>query len=1403
MKSNFTRNCFLGQWVLLLACSQAAALPAQESIVPNRAWQEAGVPYLQNFSPKDYQASGQNWCVEQDERGIMYFGNNDGVLIYDGVYWKKIRTPRQTVIRSLRNVDGKVYVGARSELGYLDHNTTGQSVYRSLLDLIPVSQRDFTDVQETIALADTIYFRTLKYLFRYVRGRFKIWHPQTAFGKAFVLNGKLYIVQSRIGLMQMLGDSLSLVAGGGLFAASGIAAMLPYDDSKILVVTPNQGLFTFDHERFRPFPTAVDTLIRNAQVLTGATLPGQHFALSIRGEGAILLDKTGNLTQVLNRASGLRDELVHAFHVDSQGGLWMALNMGLARAEAKGPVSLWGPTSGIEGNLTSILRHKNRLWVSTFLGVYYLDGRTTPPTFARISETASQSFALLSAGQSLLAGTDEGVIEISGDRTTLLNTDWKKVRALWRSRQDTNRIYAGLFDGLAVLGLENNRWKDLGRIPDINELIISIAENDDGTLWLGTWLEGVFKVDIIQPPAGEGGGPAARITHFRKERGLPDKRITTAVAAGKVFFATRRGLRRFDAEARQFVPDSSFGSVFADTLCQVHEIREDDNGNVWIGAARGNQALIGRAVPQPDNSCVWEDIPFRLLNDIGNIATIYGEENGVVWFGGSEGIARFDPEIARNDSVDFQTVIRRVKDIATDSLFYGGAGLPAPALLELDYQHNSLRFEFAATSYDNVTANQYQFMLEGFEPRWSAWTGETHKDYTGLPEGDYCFKVQAKNIHQHLGSEAGFEFTILPPWYRSGWAYLIYALLAGGAVFGLVKIRVHRLQTRTRQLEVLVQERTATIRQQAEKLTEMDRIKSRFFANISHEFRTPLTLILGPLEDLIAKVKDKMAKDELRVMQRNAHRLLRLINQLLDLSRLESGRMTLHVSRGDFVAFLKGIVMSFASLAEQKKITLRFEVEAALTNGSPLEIYFDRDKVEKIFYNLLSNAFKFTPEGGSVEVAVAGGSEQSAKGEGRKEKGDGRPSPHALRPTRFEESTDFVEITVRDTGIGIPAGELPRLFDRFYQADSASTREYEGSGLGLALTKELVERHYGEIEAHSEEGMGSEFIVRLPIGKEYFKPEEIVEISEQLSVTSEQLAVTSDQLSVASDQFSVTSEQDVFTPSLQQSIDPSIQQSIDPSLRHSSDPSIQDIILVVDDHPDVRSFIRKHLEPDFHVIEAKDGQEGVDAALEAIPDLVISDVMMPRLDGYQLCAALKTNAKTSHIPVILLTAKAGEENKLAGLETGADDYLIKPFSSKELHARVKNLIALRRKLREHFRRQGLLQPHEMTVPSVEEAFLQKLMQATEQHLADEDFEIDVLRRDLNMGQKQLYRKIKALTGQTPTDFIRTIRLRRAKQLLEQHAGTISEIAFQVGFNNLSYFSKCFREEFGQLPSELK
>ncbi|MCZ6817899.1 MAG: ATP-binding protein, partial [Calditrichaeota bacterium] len=706
-----------------------------------------------------------------------------------------------------------------------------------------------------------------------------------------------------------------------------------------------------------------------------------------------------------------------------------------------------------------------------------------------------------------------------------------------------------------------------------------------------------------------------------------------------------------------------------------------------------------------------------------------------------------------------------VNGISTDSVFYHGASLFQLPQPEIEHKNNSLRFQFAALSYDDPSANLYQVKLYGFDADWSNWSNEKKKDYTSLPAGDYTFRVRAKNVYEHLSREGIFSFTILPPWYQTWWAFISYTFFAGIVMFAIVKSRVRHFENKTRELESIVAERTGVIREQAEKLLELNEMKSRFFANISHEFRTPLTLILGPLEERIARAKKKADKEEFSMMHRSGQRLLRLINELLDLSSLESGKMKLKASRGDFVTFLKGIVMSFASLAQQNKITLKREIPRHLESAEFSDIYFDPDKIEKIFSNLLSNAFKFTPEGGQVSVTV--------NSENRTSKIENEPRK-------------IVEIQVIDTGIGIPADRLPHIFDRFYQVDGTSTKEQEGTGIGLALTKELVVLHHGSLNVESEEGHGTTFIVLLPVGKKHLNKEEIA--ADTSDIRASESSIQHQEPSIKNQESSIEhQESSIKNPGT------SIQKPVSSS---------EDIILIVDDHPDVCNYIRKQLETNYQIIEAQDGQQGVDTAIKTIPDLVISDVMMPKLDGNQLCEALKTNVKTSHIPIILLTAKAGEEDKLAGLKTGADDYLTKPFSAKELQVRVRNLIAQRRKLRARFVREGILQPREVAVTSMDEEFLHRLMNEIEEQLAEEDFGVEQLSLKVNMSARQLHRKVHALTARSPVELIRTVRLQRARQLLEQKTGSISEIAYQVGFSNLSYFARMFKEAFGKLPSEI-
>ncbi|GJM32059.1 MAG: hypothetical protein DHS20C18_10600 [Saprospiraceae bacterium] len=527
-----------------------------------------------------------------------------------------------------------------------------------------------------------------------------------------------------------------------------------------------------------------------------------------------------------------------------------------------------------------------------------------------------------------------------------------------------------------------------------------------------------------------------------------------------------------------------------------------------------------------------------------------------------------------------------------------------------------------------------------------------------------------------------------------------------------------------------------TIQGEKQKFKELDKLKSRFFANISHEFRTPLTLVMGPLSQVMEKEHDPEDQKLLKLAHRNAGRLLQLINQLLDLSKLEAGKMQLKVEEKNFALLLKGIVMSFESLAARKNIRLHF-----VSQKKEIFLYINQDKVEKIFYNLLSNAFKFTPEQGEVAVMVT-------------------------------EQDKFVEIIIRDNGVGIPAERLPHIFNRFFQVDSSETREQEGTGIGLALVRELIHLHSGSISVESKVGIGTTFIIHLPKGTTHLKENEIgpaAPIQEIESYLPDELIP---------EQSAITLDSNAHDEELYNDLP---------------------LVLIIEDNADVRAYIKHHLASTFKIMEAINGQHGIDMALEHIPDLVISDVMMPKKDGYEVCQTLKTDQRTSHIPVILLTAKAAQEEKMKGLEIGADDYLVKPFDTKELEIRVRNLIELRQQLHKRYSDSTAFEPQTLGTNAVDKAFLEKIGSILEAHLANEQFSVEILAEEMGMSRVHLNRKLKALTDESANKFIRSFRLQKAYQMLQQRAGNVTEIAFATGFSSTAYFVKCFGDKYGQTP----
>jgi len=547
-------------------------------------------------------------------------------------------------------------------------------------------------------------------------------------------------------------------------------------------------------------------------------------------------------------------------------------------------------------------------------------------------------------------------------------------------------------------------------------------------------------------------------------------------------------------------------------------------------------------------------------------------------------------------------------------------------------------------------------------------------------------------------------------------------------------------------LEDKVRERTAELEQKNLQIMEMDQMKTRFFSNVSHEFRTPLTLIIGPLEDILSK-EDLTEKNQVAMerMHRNAVRLLGLINQLLDLSKLDAGSMKLEMSESDILRFSRLIISSFQPLADRKNIQYKVNIPA-----KEYITYFDHDKLEKILTNLLSNAFKYTPEEGEVDCRI----EISSRGK--------------------KKDQDFMNIRISDSGPGIPIELVDKIFDRFYQVEGSWQHSSGGTGIGLSLTRELVGLQHGQIKVESAEGKGSAFTIILPLGKEHLDKHEFL-IGETEDLENAGIA----NVVIASGGY---------------------------ENRQAEEGSIDEKdgkakILVVEDSEDVRAHLLDNLEDQFNMQEAVDGEEGLSLATDTIPDIIITDLMMPRMDGVELCKKLKTDERTSHIPVIMLTARATVESRIEGLETGADAYMTKPFNMQELQTRLKSLIEQRKILRERFSKEAELGPSDIAVTSVDEKFLNKAIQIIEDNLGDCDFDVTAMTGEIGMSRMQLFRKLKALTNQTPSEFIRTIRLKRAALLLKKNFGNVAEITYEVGFNNLSYFAKCFRELYGVSPSE--
>lgn len=862
----------------------------------------------------------------------------------------------------------------------------------------------------------------------------------------------------------------------------------------------------------------------------------------------------------------------------------------------------------------------------------------------------------------------------------------------------------------------------------------ALYSDQEGTLWIGTQ-QGLIRADHPQTTPAFSIYKNSTTNRLSLSNNFVSSLVSDPYNPAKYLWISTKGggLERLDKQTGEF---THFTEAQGLPNKVVYGILIDEFKNLWLSTNRGlaqfnPQTFQFRNFTKADG----------LQDDEFNTGSFFKTATGELLFGGVNGLTAFrasalkqkDAQPPLANIIGLKVNNEPIRVGAPDGIL--SQSIENTQRLDLSHTQNLLTLEFAVMDYTNSLKNRYRYRLEGIDGNWVEAGTNRFANYTQLPDGNYRFEMMGSADGERWSKPVVLVIRVHPPFYRTWWAYLLY-------LFGIVFIgwQLYRFQTQ----RLLLQQQVAFEHKEAARLAELDALKTQFFANISHEFRTPLTLILGPVEQA---VQEYAHDNRFPLIQRNANRLLSLINQILELSKLEAGQLKAELSPGDMASFFRTLASSFSSLAESRQIQFHFT-----QNQSEKWAEFDRDKLEKIVTNLLSNAFKFTPSGQSVEMRVK------------------YPAPG---------NAGNLTLLIADTGIGIAPTHLTHIFERFYQrsddaVDGQRNRPYEGTGIGLALVKELVIMLKGAIDASSTEGVGTTFTVTLPLVPIEKPATELTNLSAYTQPSEQALAVLE---SISS----TTSIQPQGLDTLQ-----------------------ENVLLIIDDNADIRGYVRSVFQEDYQIIEASDGQEGLEKATETLPTIVICDLMMPQLDGFGFCRALKTQEATSHIPVVMLTAKATVEDRIEGFDLGADEYLTKPFNQAELQARVRNLIQQRERLYQYVALKNSDPALTLAAPalfSTEHKFVERLTAIVNEQLTNPDFSVEALAQAANLSRAQLHRKLKALTQTTATNFIQDIRLTKAARLLTQTEQSVTQVAFAVGFENPSYFAKLFKDRYGVLPSQ--
>jgi len=1298
-------------------------------------------------------------AICQDKKGFMWFGTRYGLNRYDGynikVYQDSNNDPlsisHNYVVSLLSDSHQNLWVG--TDAGLNKYNEKTDNFKRIAAGPKGISNNMVNCIAED--KKGNVWIGTLNGLNLLVNGdlskihvffKDKIYHNIRTIKQDH--EGNIWVGTSS-GLLKLTfknGSYQTIVfknqGKAGDISENYITGIIEDAQNKLWVSTQDNGLNLFfpatkNFKNFKHSNTQKNSLVNNTirtMVLDDA---GKLWIGTL--DGISVMDTQNfnciNLQYDPDNKKSLSQNSVHRLYKDQNGSIWVGtyfggVNINYPYTTAFNIYSTNKNTSSINNNVVSAFaedEHKN-LWIGTEGGGLNYFNRLTKTFTAFKNDGRSNSIKsnlikkiILDQKGKLWIGTHSGGLNVYNSN----NLSFKRYDFSAKQEDVPDEITAVVEDknehlyvatqrnGIKISNPEKTIFYDFNLPPIFSNSAIVKALTVTDRVYFGT----TSGLTIYNTDKKE----FYTLCDSKTKKPL-DYYVNgiTETANKEVYICTNnRGLIHYDQKRNRIISYTVKNGLPNDNVLGV---LEDDNGNLWVSTANG-LSMFNRMHKTFKNYTVADGLPGNEFNT----NAFFKSSNGEMFFGGYNGFISFYPNRIQTNNKAAALVItglkvdnKPVQINAEDGLLDENIGLKDKLLFASN--QNTFSLSFALLNFIKPEKNRYAYKLDGFEKNWNEVNVPTAA-YTNLPPGSYTFMVKGVNNDGIPGANIRkIRITVNPPFYRTWWAYLFYF-----CIFASISI-------------VFV--RYLLIKAVLKKEKEINEHKLEFFTNISHEIRTPLTLIVGPLDKLIESAKDDPALNRnLQPIKNNADRLMNLVTELLDFRKAESGKMALHISPGDVVKFCREIFLAFQNMAIAKNIDYVFE-----TSQPVIELYFDKVQMEKVLFNLLSNAFKFTPENGKISLNLYG--------EGQS-----------------------VYIQICDNGKGIPLEQQANLFTNFFQANAATTI---GTGLGLSFSKSIVELHHGEITFESspkdEKPFGNTcFTVSLKTGKAHFNPSEFIAdyvyyddaINYNLSPPN---AITT-QIKEAN----ITAD------------------GVEIKKKHR--------ILLVEDNEEVRTFIKQALQQTYTIFEQENGATGLECALDLIPDLIISDVMMPVMDGLELCRKLKTDERTSHIPIVLLTARSAYVHQVNGFENGADAYMMKPFNLKILELNIQNLLNARETIKQKFAQVITLEPKNMVINTTEQNFLNKIIQVIEDHIADPDFDVPTLASEIGMSQPVLYKKIRALTDLSVNDFIKSLRIKRAAQLLKQGGGNITEIAYAVGFSDRKYFSSEFKKHFGKTPSE--